>query len=182
MSSPEQESIVARIAVLETQNRRLRWMTLGLGALVVAGVCLSFLKVGAQAKAPAPKPKAEKLVLHDASGKERIVLMADKDKSWIDFFDSNGKPVSGIICGRRGSSLVFGDSKGIPRLALHATDAESGFNLMDEKSTPRVEINTKGKPLLLFRDEKGRKILEVLKAGPKLTFFDKDGKPLFTKP
>lgn len=182
VSMVEQESVLVRIAALERQNRRLRWMTLGLGVLVIAGVCLSLLNIGAHANAPAPMPKAEKLVLHDETGKERIVLKADKDDPRIQIFNSDGKLVT-LIGNKRGVSyLIYADSKGIPRLELIGGDVGTRLGMMDENSVPRMDISASGNPLLLFRDEKGRRILEVLKNGPKLTFFDKEGKPLFSKP
>ncbi len=183
MSTPEQESVLIRIAALERQNRRLRWMTLGLGLLVIAGVCLSFLDLGVQAKAPVPKPKAEKLVLHDESGKERIVLKTDEDYPRIQILNSNGKVVTEIGANKRGIAFIsFFDSKGIPRLGMNGGDWGSRLIMMDEDSTLRMQINAIENPLFCLHDEKGNRILEVLKDGPKLTFFDKKGKPLFTKP
>jgi hypothetical protein len=181
MSAPEQESVLARIAALERQNRRLRWMTLGLGLLVIAGVGLSFLNLGVQANAPTPKPKAEKLVLHDESGKERIVLKAEKDNPAIQILNPAGNPVAQIGA-KEGAHIHFYDSKGTPRLVLASGDKGAKLLFLDENSLGRTEISDSDSPLLLLRDEKGRRILEVLKEGPSLTFFDKEGKPLFTKP
>jgi hypothetical protein len=123
------------------------------------------------------------LVLHDESGNERIVLKAEKDNPRIEIFNSEKKLVAQMGANERGLSYIhFCDSKGIPRLELNGGDIGSRLAFIDENSAPRLEINATGSPLLLFSDEKGRRILEVLKEGPKLTFFDKDGEPFFTKP
>lgn len=181
MSMAEQENILVRIAALERQNRRLRSMMLGMVVLVIAGLCLSFVNVGVRARAPLPKRKAEKLVLHDEAGRERIVLKTDNDDPRIQLFNSDGKLVA-VLGSKGGASLVFCDSKEIPRLGMYATDADVRLHFMDKNSGPRMELSGQKDPLLRFRDEKGRRILEVLKDGPKLTFFNDKGKPLFGKP
>jgi hypothetical protein len=107
----------------------------------------------------------------------------EKDTPKIQIFNAAGKLVAQMGHGR-GPFIHFMDSKGIPRVELSALDTGARLSLLDEHMD-RAEINVTNNnknPALLLRDEKGRKILEVLKEGPKLTFFGRDGKPLFTRP
>jgi hypothetical protein len=182
MSPAEQELVMTRVAALERQNRLLWRLTLVLALLAAAAAFWPFVAVRAEAFAPAPRSvSVDRLAVRDESGKERIVLKVEKDTPLLQILNSAGKPVAQMGY-RRLSFIHFIDSNGRPRMELAAGDTSARLALLDEHAD-RAEINVGGdNPLLRLRDEKHRRVLEVVKEGPRLTFFDGDGKPLFTKP
>ena len=79
-------SLSERVDRLERQNRRLRWLLLGLP--VVA------LLIGAQAQQAVWKGKtvvAEEFILNDPNGKMRATLMLQKDAPHLFLLDSDGR-------------------------------------------------------------------------------------------
>src|SRR5690242_10006409 len=79
-------SLSERVDRLERQNRRLRWLLLGLPVIA--------LLVGAQAQQAVWKGKtvvAEGFILNDPNGKMRAALKLSKDGSHLFLVDNNGQ-------------------------------------------------------------------------------------------
>src|SRR5262245_40481710 len=114
MSAPDELStILRRLDRLERQNRALRLTVL---ALVTAGAALALgqAAVGrAQPGAPEVRVKvveAERFVVRDAAGKERVILFVDNSdpqnrRARLAFFDEQGQFRMGGSVGPNGAGF-----------------------------------------------------------------------------
>ena len=105
---PQPASLLARIERLERSNRKLRRASI---AIASAGLLLGL--AGMAAPALCDTLYAERLVLHDPSGSQRIVADAYGGAPTLSVLSKEGRALAKIGVGQDGEPyLTFFDSKG----------------------------------------------------------------------
>ncbi len=156
MDHPIIDALAERVNRLERENRRLKQC--GLALLSLAGVGLLM----GQAAPRANVVQAQRVVIVDEEGNERIVMAAAKDQANI--FLKNGRGQSSVVLS------VAKDSAG-----LSVTDAEGKMRVNLAK-----DLRPGGGAGLWLYDELGnpRYVAGVDRRGPNIILLDENGKPV----
>lgn len=207
MTKPDLAAVLARLERLETQNRRLKRIVLGVLLLGVVVVLL-----GAADEPKVKTVETDRLILRDKFGRQRAVLQitggdadsspalilydenerprvglgVNKDGPGLYFTDANGKHRAVLSRNNEGIGLDLLDANGKPRAEFRVTDSGAGMLARDEAGNPRFAAGTDKdqRPTLFLYDETGkpRLTLGVDKRGPSLRLLDAKERALFVKP
>ncbi len=153
--------LVARLERLETQNRRLRRLTtlaLDVGA---AGLLVGIPRAGHAGPDKEKAIEAERLVLRDREGHQRVVLAAEADEAVLRFFDREERPR--VVLTSKPPGLALSDEHGNVRAYLYQLGYGAGVDIRDRQGKVRAWLGER-------------------KEGPALQLLDQQGKPQFAKP
>jgi hypothetical protein len=140
-SSPNLESVLARIDGLEKQNeqlarqnRRLRWVVAGTVLLIGSLVLLARMPSGQVQAEPSPSRtlEADKLTLRDEQGNTRAGLTVGKDGPTLTFYDEQGKARAGLGLSRQGTALRFLNNDGRAMAGLSVERGGIAVGYLDE--------------------------------------------------
>ncbi len=153
-----------RLNRLEAESRRLRWMILGLCALLILSVSAS--RTGAQQAAP-DVLRVKGLVVEDAAGRAAIVLgapMAEgaNSRTGLKIVDPTGRERIGISIVPNGDAVVgldaprgTGDERNPERISLNA-DAKGAAHIrfLDRRTSvaARMYLDPQNRVWLSFSD------------------------------
>jgi hypothetical protein len=183
--TPDLHALVARLEKLEEQHRRLlrqhrcmKWAV----AVLLLGAAL----VGSVPRGQAGPPKgnvveAERFVLRDAEGKERAVWGVGREGPHLSLLDTEARGRVVLAVTKGGAYLHLQDGDNRPRLELTAETGWSPLNVNDD-DTLRATVGWGREPMLGLFDEKGGKVIEVVKEGHRLALYDADDQVTFSKP
>lgn len=153
------DGVTERLARLERQNRRLRWLF-----VAVAAAALSALVAPAAIQA-AGKPgkvaiEGDKLVLRNGDGKTVGFFGIDRDGyASLGFLDKNAKLRSTIGMDAEGNpAFVLLDGQANVRVTLAQSGQTAAFLLFDKEKTPRLTatIEADGSTNFGLVDAKGK--------------------------
>ena len=161
---PDPMSTMERLTRLEAQSRRLRWMVIGLCALLIFS--LSASRPGAQ-QATADILRVKGLVVEDAAGRAAIVLgapMAEgaNSRTGLKIVDPTGRERIGISIVPNGDAVIgldaprgTGDERNPERISLMA-DAKGGAHIrfLDRRTSvaARMYLDPQNRVWLGFSD------------------------------
>ncbi len=154
----EQSHILARLARLETQNRRLKK-----GGTMLMLLCGAFLAMG-QAGPSDDGASPESSVLRDATGRKRLFLgVTENGAAVVRLRDASSKAVAMLRMSADGVfSFECGDMKGSLRAMLQVrSHGPTVFRLLDhtQRYESRMTVDTRGSTLKLGRRGSRRGVL-----------------------
>lgn len=139
MTHPNQNpDLESRLARLEQQNRRLKRGGLALGALTLV------VGLASAASVVCKTVWAERFVLKDARGRERLVLDAYQESApTISFHDARGRQIAKLSVDDEGEAVleVRGSDLG-ERATLRLSETGSPFLDFGKQSTPKEGYST----------------------------------------
>jgi hypothetical protein len=147
MSSPN--AIEARLAALETTNRRLRH---ALTVLLVGGTCAIGVQSMREAYAAPPPPSpvsASAINLVDGAGKTRISMKMVGDQPSIHLYGADGKARSTLFLTKSGEGkMSMLDSGAVVRAIFGVNKGMAQMNLFGPEGKLRnsVTVSKKGDP------------------------------------
>jgi len=141
---PEWQPVIERLEKLERQNRRMKQV--GAAALILAAAVLLMGQANPNRKIVASTVEAERLVLKDSKGNERVVFSGSGNNPFgpadqiiagpfLEFLDVEGNPQMKISDENRGS---FGNSRGIELYNKGGSAVLASFLLVDD--VPSLEL------------------------------------------
>jgi hypothetical protein len=185
--TPSLADLEARLAKLERQNRR--WKYLGFPFRLLGRSMFLLAKVLRKRVSPAStaaKPTAaydtlvvRRLELRDKAGKLRGFWAEDADGSGLVSADAGGKNRAALAVTLDSPGLALLDTAGKPRIALALDASDAGLSLPDAAGNLRAVLAVAADiPGLTLRDSAGqqRAQLAVPRGIPMLTFRDSAGK------
>jgi hypothetical protein len=176
-SAHDLAAVVARLERVEQQNRRLK----GYGAAICLVGVISLL-LGAQAEQKGKLVEADKFVLRDSFGRQRVILSMTRDDESapaLVFYDENLRPRAALGVSKDGPGLYFTDASGKHRAVLSRNSDGIGFDLLDADGKPRAAFHVNDSMAgFLVKDEEGKTRLAVGmdKDVPSLYLYDAAGK------
>ncbi|MBY0524979.1 MAG: hypothetical protein K2R98_16355 [Gemmataceae bacterium] len=157
--------LAERVAALEAQGRRQRWL-----CLVLAVALGGFVLAGADAPKPEVPAKADPKIIETslirfvtADGKRAGRLLTDGKWRRLELLDDEGRDRIALSIVGDGEGLTFFNRKGAGSAALRATDKTSQLLLCDPQGRARIRLT-------------------VDDGGPMFEMLDENGKVLFSKP
>jgi hypothetical protein len=165
-STPDLQSLAARIEKLERQNRLLRGAGLALLLLPVALVAMG------QAR-PTRTVEAEEFVLRDSSGTKRAALQLTRTEP---FEIPEAVPPLKVPAGVSANLTLYGE-KGEIRAVLGAAPLASALAFYGYDGNPHVTIGNLGgeTPTLNMRSGDNKAEVTVDRNGPQFDLMDNDG-------
>lgn len=135
--SQDMHDLTARLERLERENRRVKRV-----AFSLAGLGLLLGLAGAAAPALCDVVMAERLVLRDPTGHQRIVADAYTGSPTLTLYAENGRTLARLGADKLGgASLVLFDEKGAPKIPATAPETQP-------ETRPEVK---KDQPLTMLR-------------------------------
>ena len=192
------EVIAARLARLERQNRRLKWLVLVFMAAAVgtwAGAELVESPVAApiEGNDKATEPlrqmgrimEAEAFFLIDAKGNRRGALAMTEEGPALHLADSKGNRRIALGMTKRGPILQLSDPNGRPRLVLAASKVSTALQGWDSKGNPRVVLGVREDGTRLHLADANsvvRAAINVAQAKPTIELKDAEEKTIWSAP
>jgi hypothetical protein len=129
---------------------------LALGVWILAGTFGPTMAAAPGGRGAAKEIRANRFVVEDENGKNRMVLFASKDGPGLGLFDDNGNNRVTLLVFGDGPKLVFKDEKGNQRAGLSVTKDGPALLMVDENGKFRAWLNaTKDGPGLGLSDANG---------------------------
>ena len=182
-TAEDRQILTARMAQLEAQNRRIKWM--GTFALVL--VCAVLLM--GQRLPEGRTVKAEEFLIIGRDGKPRMILGLDHGSPRLTLIYTNGKTCAELAVSEDGEPfLKLNDRRGKTRIQLLlAEKGVSSLNFYDEdkRSRAKVGLSDNGSPSFLLRDARGKSRTKMFlgeSGSPNLVFRNADGNVVFKAP
>lgn len=169
------DTLERRVGRLERQNRVLK-----LGAVLVLAIAGGVLLMGQASQPGIPNElRTRRLAVVDEAGKDRLVLVVDRDGPVLMLGDDVGNRQVALGVAPSGPRLLLYDQAGRVGVALSTSKDGPGLLMYDEAGNTRAmltSIKLMG-PSLILNDEAGkmRVVLGALKEGPKLGLQDAEG-------
>ena len=151
------DALSQRVNRLERENRR--WKRCGLAFACLAGVGLLM----GQASHSSQVVKAQRVIIVDEEGNERIVLAGAKDQATLVLKNGAGQASAVLSAAKESAGLSVTDTDGKLRINLakdFRASGNAGLWLYDELGKPRyvAGVGPRG-PNVLFLDESGKPIV-----------------------
>jgi hypothetical protein len=145
---------------LASARRFNRWLLaavgLALGVWVLAGTFGPTMAAAPGGGGAFKEIRANRFIVEDENGKNRIVLAASKEGPMLVMFDDNGNNRVTLLVMGDGPKLVFKDEKGNQRAGLSVTKDGPALVIVDENGKFRAWLNaTKDGPGLGLSDANG---------------------------
>jgi hypothetical protein len=149
------DALAERVARLERENRRLKQG--GLALTVAAGVALLM----GQAAPRNLLVRAQRIVVTDENGNDRIVLGAAKDKAGVQVLSGDGKATAVLAVSQDSAGVSVTDESGRHRVTLgkHLRQGGgAGLWLYDGSGTLRYSVGVDQHLGISIFDEKGKPV------------------------
>ena len=167
-----------RIEKIETELGRIKKINRGLLALVAGALALLALGAANEQQQPA-ELKAKKIILEDASGKERGVFSTGEKGVELKLLGAEGKPQLVLYAEDAGPGLYLADLNGAERIGIRARGTDAQVTVSDSAARQRLQMLVRNEqPSLALSDAAGREriTLKTENTDPLVSITDTNGK------
>jgi hypothetical protein len=155
--TPDIQAVLERLETLEKQNRRMK------AAMTLLMIFASCLVMTSAAAHKARTVEATQIALKDGAGTTRALLGMRSSGPGLALYDAKGDKVQALLTVlQTGPTLGLYDAEGNTRVLLGVTPKGSTLAFNDPQGKLRVEIG--------FSAD-----------APHVTFFDRDGNPVYVR-